>query len=152
LELHHVRRLRAVRRHHRARLLKRWTPIIKSMHSITGPPTEVDQEIIQRHTHLRLKTRKPCSCWLCSSWRRTIAGPTRQERLDQLDCQEQFNQLADPTPWEDPDPFYGPDFAQLAQEGLNSWLASLPQDDWGDAYERATPVHWDDETHEWVET
>lgn len=86
----HVRRLRAMRRHHRARLLKRWIPIVTWMHSITGPPTPVQQVVIDRHAHLRLKTRKPCSCALCSGWRRGQAGLTRQERLDQLGCREQL--------------------------------------------------------------
>ncbi|MFA5135353.1 MAG: hypothetical protein WC505_06245 [Patescibacteria group bacterium] len=43
------------------------------------------------------------------------------------------------------------EIAKIAREGFNSWLASLPLDDWGDSYEHAQRVHWDEATGEWVE-
>jgi hypothetical protein len=39
----------------------------------------------------------------------------------------------------------------LANDGFNSWLAALPQDDWGRSIENALPVRFDEKTGEFVE-
>lgn len=39
----------------------------------------------------------------------------------------------------------------LADEGFNSWLASLPEDDWSEEYKRAIPVRWDAKTGTWLD-
>jgi len=35
--------------------------------------------------------------------------------------------------------------------GFNHWLATLPDDDFSEAFERATPVRWDESTQTWIE-
>jgi hypothetical protein len=145
-------KLRALRRHHRERLRRRWTPLIKWMFYLRNPPSPLDKEILDRQVHIHVRTRKPCSCWVCSGWRRWMAGPTRQELLDQLGCREQLDQLTSTKPeFDDPDEFYEPDFAQMANSGLNDWLASLPDDDWGDSLEHGTSIHLNEETGEFEE-
>jgi len=39
----------------------------------------------------------------------------------------------------------------LSVIGFNHWLAMLPDDDFSEAFERATPVRWDEKTQTWVE-
>jgi hypothetical protein len=42
-------------------------------------------------------------------------------------------------------------YRELANEGFNEWLASLPDDDWGDSFENAVPIYWDEQTGQWCE-
>jgi len=39
----------------------------------------------------------------------------------------------------------------ICNAGFNEWLASLPLDEWGDSYEEATPIYWDEALGTWVE-
>jgi len=39
----------------------------------------------------------------------------------------------------------------LCNAGFNAWLAALPNDDWGNSYEEAIPIYWDEEKGEWLE-
>ena len=32
----------------------------------------------------------------------------------------------------------------ISNEGLNEWLVSLPEDDWGDLYEKSIPIYWEE--------
>jgi hypothetical protein len=73
---------------------------------------------------------------MCGHVRRT-EGPTRQEALQDLKFQEEQEELEQ--------------LQALARQGFNNWLASLPDDDWGDSFQHATPVHYDPETNEFVE-
>lgn len=45
------------------------------------------------------------------------------------------------------------DYRKMANEGFNSWLASLPEDDWREEdWEGSIPIYWDEERKVWVES
>jgi hypothetical protein len=46
----------------------------------------------------------------------------------------------------------GPDMKKIVNAGLNAWLSALPEDDWGDSFAKATPIHWDETSGQWVES
>lgn len=83
---------RQLRRHHIERLRKRWTKLIKMLWNISTTPDVTEKQIVERQAHLRVHTRKPCSCWMCGHFRK-VNGPTHAEQLADLRFREQLNDL-----------------------------------------------------------
>lgn len=67
---------RAIRRHHRNRLLKRY--IYRVRQEINR--TIIDDEYVNRRARYLLQTPHPCSCAMCGNPRRHFGERTVQER------------------------------------------------------------------------
>jgi hypothetical protein len=71
---------RAVRRHHRARLRARVQRLLTMWAHVTRPANVVPFEPDAKVVGMMVRTRRPCSCFVCSSRKRRNDGPTMRER------------------------------------------------------------------------
>ena len=81
---------RSVRRHHYARLKKKWDK--KLRRDWFWAPDMVDEEKIEHWVSFYTRTQTVCSCWMCANERK-LEGPTLQERKNLLSFEEQIDGL-----------------------------------------------------------
>ena len=82
---------RSVRRHHYARLKRKW--VNKSIHDryYDRSYDDVDWSYINWLASIYANTPKVCSCWMCANERK-IEGVTLQERRNELSYDEQIKE------------------------------------------------------------
>ena len=83
---------RAIRRHHRQRLIKRWEREHPERHGILRAVNEVEYRFL--HARVFSTTRCVCSCWMCGNPRRYYGNAanalTRQEVISDIVLKEEM--------------------------------------------------------------
>ena len=78
---------RSVRRHHYARLKKKWMDKLLTTRFWDTPVDQVDKKHLEWLGAIYANTPCVCSCWMCCN-PRLLEGPTLQEIRSQLSFEE----------------------------------------------------------------